>query len=123
MPYSNAGLEAEFSELIDAIDHCRKIRNKYAHAYWHDPDIGKALCYVSLEELAEDKEPVKDLTALTFFYLDEKLLLLQESYFLYVRELIRYLNYEGRFRNKHINTQIFKRPAAVGKPPYFTRKA
>ncbi len=122
VPYTAVGLGAEFGELIDAIHHCRMIRNKYAHAYWHDPDMGKALCYVSLEELAEEKNAVNDLTELTFFYIDEPLLLLQEAYFEYVRDLIRYLNYEGRFRNKLIKTQVFKLPATVAKAPYFTRK-
>jgi hypothetical protein len=122
VPYTTVGLGAEFGELIDAIDHCRKIRNKYAHAYWHDPDMGRALCYVSLEELAEDKDPVNDLTNLTFFYIDEPLLLLQEAYFEYVRELIRYCNYEGRFRSGQLKTQLSSRPAAPAKPPYFTRR-
>jgi hypothetical protein len=67
VPYAKIGLEAEFSAVIDGIDHCRKIRNKYAHTYWHDPDMGKALCYVALEELAVDEKPVNDLTNLTFF--------------------------------------------------------
>jgi hypothetical protein len=122
VPYTAVNLEAEFSELIDAVDYCRRIRNKYAHAYWHDPDMGKALCYVSLEELAEDKQPVNDLTALTFFYIDEPLLLQQEAYFEYVRDLIRYINYEGRLRNKLIKTNIFKLPAVAPKPALYTRK-
>lgn len=86
--------------MIDGIDHCRKIRNKYAHSYWHDPDMGKALCYVALEELAKDTKPVNDLTNLTFFYIDERLLLIQEEYFKYVSGLLHYVNYEGRLRNK-----------------------
>jgi hypothetical protein len=122
VPYATVGLEGEFSALIDGIDHCRKIRNKYAHAYWHDPDMGKALCYVSLEELAEDKKPVNDLTNLTFFYIDVPLLLLQEAYFEYVRDLVRHVNYEGQLRNKLIKTNIFSLPSALAKPPYFKRK-
>ena len=45
-------LTAEFDAMIAALKHCLRIRNKYAHAYWHDPNMGKNLCYVSLEELA-----------------------------------------------------------------------
>jgi hypothetical protein len=71
VPYSALKLEAEFGTLIDAFDYCRRIRNKYAHAYWHDPDNGKALCYVSLEELADEDGPVNGLTNLAFYYLDE----------------------------------------------------
>jgi len=53
--------------MIAALKHCLRIRNKYAHAYWHDPNMGKDLCYVSLEELAKENDAVRDLTALTFF--------------------------------------------------------
>jgi len=27
--------------MIAALKHCLRIRNKYAHAYWHDPNMGK----------------------------------------------------------------------------------
>jgi hypothetical protein len=50
--YVAVNLTAEFDAMIAALKHCLRIRNKYAHAYWHDPNMGKNLCYVSLEELA-----------------------------------------------------------------------
>lgn len=121
--YAKIELENEFSTMIEAMDHCRKIRNKYAHAYWHDPDMGKALCYVSLEELADNKEPVNDLTNLTFFYIDEPLLLRQEAYFEYVRDLIRFVNTEGRYRNKLLKRRSIQLPDAPEKPAFFTRKS
>jgi hypothetical protein len=122
VPYSALKLDAEFATLIDAFDYCRRIRNKYAHAYWHDPDNGKALCYVSLEELADEDDPVHDLTNLVFYYLDETLLLRQEAYYQYVRDLLRYINYEGQFRAKRMRENIFPLPSALEKPPFFTHK-
>jgi hypothetical protein len=111
------------SKLIDAFDYCGRIRNKYAHAYWHDPDNGTALCYVSLEELADEEGPVNDLTNLVFYYLDEPLLLRQEAYYRYVLDLLRYVNYEGQFRSKKLRENIFPLPIASQKPLFFTHKS
>jgi hypothetical protein len=122
VPYAALGLGSEFETMVDTLDHCRKIRNKYAHAYWHDPNMGKDLCYVSLEELAGEDAPVNDLTNLTFFFIDEPLLLNQEAYFDFVRKLIMYLNYEGRLRAKEIKRHALTMPTTPNKPPYFTRK-
>src|SRR5258708_2491832 len=44
--YSSLKLGDEFGRLIDAFDYCRRIRNKYAHTHWHDPENGRALVYV-----------------------------------------------------------------------------
>jgi hypothetical protein len=123
VPYTTLGLGAEFETMIDALDYCRRVRNKYAHAYWHDPNMGKDLCYVSLEELAGEDAPVNDLTNLTFFFIEEPLLLRQETYFDFVRQLIMYLNYEGRLRAKEIRYHAQMMPSVPNKPPYFTRKA
>jgi hypothetical protein len=119
--YADLGLGAEFTTAIDTFDYCRQIRNKYSHSYWHDPDMGKALCYVSLEELADDDKPVNDLTNLIFYYLDEPLLLKQEAYFKYVRDLIRYINYEGQTRSRKMRSNPFTLPKEIEKPPFFTR--
>ena len=100
-PYEKLGLGREFGLMIDTLRNCLAVRNRYAHAYWHDPDQGKELCYVSVEELAKDDEELKNLDDLTFSYIDEPLLLSQEAYFLYARDLITYLNYEGKFAQGH----------------------
>jgi len=100
-----------------------KIRNRYAHAFWHDPDQGRALCYVSLEELAKETDEVRDLTALTFFYIDEALLLKQEQFFEYTRALINHANHQGQFKSGKFLQQPFPLPEAVPIPPAHTRKA
>jgi hypothetical protein len=123
VPYSAVKLEAEFCAAISAMRQCLKIRNRYAHAFWHDPDQGKELCYVSLEELAKEADEVRNLTALTFFYIDEQLLLKQEQFFLYTRALINYVNHEGQFQNGTHKQRIFHLPTPVQPPPAYTRKA
>jgi hypothetical protein len=122
-PYTAVNMEAEFDAAIAAMRQCLKIRNRFAHAFWHDPDQGRALCYVSLEELAKETDEVRDLTALTFFYLDEALLLKQEQFFEYNRALINYVNHEGQFRKGRFKQQVFPLPKAVAVPPAYTRKA
>lgn len=122
VPYTSLGLGDEFAMIIDAFHYCRRIRNKYAHAYWHDPVQGKRLCYVSLEDLAEEDDPVNDLGRLTFFFLDEPLLVKQEGYFDFVRGPLSYLNWEGQFRSKLIKSNAIKMPTPLQKPPFFTTK-
>jgi hypothetical protein len=122
VPYVTLSLADEFDTMIAALRHCLRIRNKYAHAYWHDLAQGTQLCYVSLEELAKEDAEVKDLGNLTFFFINEPLLLLQEQYFLYARELINYLNHEGRQRTGAIKQHFFPLPAVMTPPPFFVRK-
>jgi hypothetical protein len=121
-PYNALNLVVEFDAMIAALKHCLRVRNKYAHAYWHDPNQGTELCYVSLEELAKEQAEVRDLAALTFFYIDEALLLRQEQFFEYTRDLISYVNYQGRYNSGAIKRQMFTLPAAITPPPYFVRK-
>jgi hypothetical protein len=120
--YVAVNLTAEFDSMIAAIRQCLRIRNKYAHAYWHDPNMGKDLCYVSLEELAREADEVRDLTALTFFFIDEPLLIRQEQFFEYARYLIRYVNFQGQFNAGKIRQQIFPLPAVVTPPPFYVQK-
>jgi hypothetical protein len=121
--YVNLKLEAEFDFTFGAMRHCLRIRNKYAHAFWHDPNMGKNLCYVSLEELAREIEEIRDLTALTFFFIDEGLLLQQERFFEYTRALINYVNHQGRYNSGALKQQIFPLPATVAQPQFFVRKS
>ena len=122
VPYTSANMTTEFDTVISAMRQCLRIRNRYAHAFWHDPNQGKDLCYVSLEELAKEADEVRDLTALTFFFIDETLLLQQEWFFEYTRALINYVNHQGRFNSGTLRQQIFPLPAAVTPPPFLRGK-
>ena len=119
--YVAGGLEAEFDEAIAVTRACLAIRNRYAHAYWHSPEK-TILCYVSLEELAKDKDEIKDLMSLTFFVIDLPLLKQQEDFFLYASRLLTYMNYELRARTMKTFVNPFGRPPVVAKPQPFTRK-
>jgi hypothetical protein len=119
--YVALNMANEFDAMIAAIRHCMRIRNKYAHAYWHDPNGGQDLCYVSLEELAKESEEVPDLTALTFFFIDEPLLLQQEVFFAYARALINFVNHQGRVNAGALMGQSFPLPTVVAPPPYYVR--
>lgn len=123
VPYTAIKMVTEFDAVIAAMKQCLRIRNRYAHAFWHDPEQGKALCYVSLEELSKEADEVRDLTALTFFYLDEDLLLKQEEFFEYTRALINYVNHEGQFQPGKFKQRIFPLPTPVPPPAAYTRKA
>jgi hypothetical protein len=119
--YVAVNLASEFDAMITAIRQCLRFRNKYAHAIWHDPDQGRHLCYVSLEELAKEADEVRDLAALTFFYIDEDLLLKQEHFFEYARSLINYVNFEGQANRAGLKRQ-YPVPKPMAPPPFYTRK-
>jgi hypothetical protein len=121
MPFDH-GLASEFKQTIDAIRYCLRIRNKYAHAYWHDPNQG-ALCYLSLEELAREDVFIKDLTSLTFYFIDEPLLRDQEAFFGYAGELLTYINYEVQLRAKNISYNQYRMPPTMTPPPFYVRKS
>lgn len=120
--YEQTNLGAEWDATIAALRYCLKIRNKYAHSYWHDPDQGKQLCYVSLEELAKLDDFIPDLVSLTFFYVDETTLLKQEAFFGYAEALTNHVNHEFRHRKKVIRRQPFVFPAVMQYPPLYKRK-
>ena len=50
--FNALGLGREFAEAIGAVDHCRKIRNQFAHCQW-DGDGSKSIAFVTLEDLAK----------------------------------------------------------------------
>jgi len=93
--YAAAGLGQEFETAIDDILFCVEIRNQYAHCIWHD-DLTGRLAFAHMEEIAAPNGPGADPINLTFFYLDAGLLREQESFFLYVRDNLNYLNYKRR---------------------------
>jgi hypothetical protein len=114
--YRELKIETMFVETVSDMRFCLKIRNQYAHCHWHEV-VDARLCFINLEEIAKKDEHIIDLHRLTFHYLDEALLTQQEAYFVYVRECLLYLNYEGRFRAKRISTHDQPRPKKVRRPP------
>lgn len=118
--YIKFGLGDQFAEAIFAMRYCLKIRNKFAHSLWHNPLDG--LCYISMEELADDDEKILDLAKLTFFYLDMGLLTHLHLYFHYTDSALAFLNYEGRHRAGKAPVHTLRWPARLEPPPLYTRK-
>jgi hypothetical protein len=113
--YEQHGLDAEFKEAISAMRKCTSIRNQYAHCVWYDDTSGK-LAFVNVEEAAQEKAYVKDLAGLTTMYVDEPLLQKQEDFYVYVDELLAWVNYEGRLRAGKLKSNGLTRPVALAHP-------
>jgi hypothetical protein len=93
--YAAAGLGHEFETAIEDILICVGIRNQYAHCIWHDDNSGR-LAFAHMEEIAAPDGPGADTANLTFYYVDEALLIEQISFFYYVKDNLNYLNYQRR---------------------------
>ena len=71
---------------------------------------------MNVEEAAEEKEYVKDLLGLTVRHVDVPLLEKQEEYFVYVDQLLGWVNYEGRVRNEKLKSNPLEKPATLPVP-------
>jgi hypothetical protein len=114
--YDKLELAADFEVAVKAMRYCLKIRNQYAHCNWYDDRSGR-LAFVNLEEIAKENQPISGFLNLTRRYVDVPLLEKQEQYFGYVEALIRYANYEGRFRAGKLRTRFWEKPPLVSQPP------
>jgi hypothetical protein len=99
--YKRLKLSMDFEKAIRAVRYCLKIRNQYAHWVWWDDYSGK-LAFANIEDLTKYRRRVKDLTKLKAHHVDAALLAAQEAYFVYADELLAWINYEGRFREKKL---------------------
>jgi len=114
--YRTIGLEAEFSEAIDAMRHCVKIRNQFAHCIYWD-DFSGRLAIAALEDAADLKQAVNDFKAMSVYHVDVLLLARQEAYFCYTSDLISWVNYEGRYRTGILKkTSVPTPPIKIQKP-------
>jgi hypothetical protein len=109
-------LGTEFQMAVDAVRHCLKIRNQYAHCVWWD-DYSGNLAFANLEEIAQHNAHVSDLRSLTTFHVDEPLLSKQEAYFVYADDLLSWVNMEGRKRAGKVSTQPLSKPKQIAQPP------
>jgi three-Cys-motif partner protein len=103
--YHRLGLAGDFQWAVRVVRYCLEIRNQYAHWVWWDDNSGK-LAFANLEDLAQRKRPVRDLTKLKAHHVDAALLEAQEAYFVYADEYLAWVNYEGCARGgklKHGN--------------------
>jgi hypothetical protein len=72
------GLDGQWACAFGAMDHCRKIRNQYAHCHWHLEDA--RLFFVDFDV---DVESVAEELNITYRHVDLALLQQQKIYFEY----------------------------------------
>jgi hypothetical protein len=113
--YVTLNLEPEFHEAISAVRHCLLIRNQYAHHTFWDDNTG-TLAIGDLEKVARDPVHQADLGGVTPNHVSIALLREQDAYFRYADEVLRWVNFEGRFRRGLLNTNPVIRPLSRPKP-------
>jgi hypothetical protein len=113
--YRKLKLGTDFEMAISAMRYCLRIRNQYSHCNWYDDRSGR-LAFVNVEEIAKVNELISGFDDLTRYYIDVPTLEDQERYFAYTDALLSYANYEGRFRQGKLKTQILSKPAQIGQP-------
>jgi hypothetical protein len=108
-----AGLEVPFGNMILDMDHCKAVRNRYAHCHWI-PENGR-LCYVDVEEIVFTDTTI-DFTKLRSYPVDQRILDAQESYFRYVQRLVWWLNGEIQVHKGKLLNHAFVRPSRPNRP-------
>jgi hypothetical protein len=117
-----AGLIGDLVQTFDDLDWCRQIRNQYAHCqwYWTQQD---GLCFVNLEELAQQPTTIlNDLTA-GRHSIDLALLNAQEAFFWYVKECLMHLGDTYRDWDRQQGSvagpviYVHPKPQVVARPP------
>jgi hypothetical protein len=112
--YDGLKLGTEFSMAISAMKFCLRIRNQYAHCAWWNDNSAK-LAFANLEDIAKANTILRDLTTLPTYHVDIPILTDQESFFVYVDQLLAAVNYEGRFRAGTLKSN------GVGMPPHLNQ--
>jgi hypothetical protein len=94
LEYENAGLVSDLTETLNNMDFCRELRNQYSHCHWYWTSH-EGLCFVDLEELAKQRDPIIKLMA-NRHPVDVALLQKQEDYvkqsFMYLESAYRAWN-------------------------------
>ena len=117
--YHTANLGRSFSEAIGDIRFCLKLRNQYAHCYWHD-DFGRCLGVVELEETAKQNDCVfhNELIGLAKD-IDLPTLKTQEAFFVRTNHYFRYLLHAYQVWEGTKTTNPFALPKKEPRPPLY----
>ncbi len=118
--YRPLDLLDHFNEAVDSMDHCRLIRNQYAHSIFWNDNTGK-LAFANIEELAKGEEEVVDLRGLERRYATVDLLSRQFGYFVHVSDMLIWVLNEGNRRagrSAHAGI-LANRPGEMERPPFF----
>jgi hypothetical protein len=117
--YTKANLQTELVETLDDMEWCRLIRNQYAHCSWYWTQKG-GLCFVNLEELAEQTSAIISLMG-NRHPIDVLLLNAQERFLNYVKESFAHLATSYRAWNQtraapRPSIYIFPKPSKMARP-------
>lgn len=115
VPYTDAGLGAEFSETMSDMNWCREIRNQFAHCHWDDWSR-RGLKFVDLEEVASMTGKVRKL-AKASRYVSLTELREQEAFFRYVSTCFQILAHAYRCSVAGVTNRGLLRPAKMTRPP------
>jgi hypothetical protein len=116
--YGVQALGADFELAVNAVRHCLQIRNQYAHCTWYN-DYSGMLAFVNLEELAKQHATVTDLRSLTIHHVDVPLLGRQEAYFAYASASLVWVNFEGRYRDGRLTSQLLAKRGHMEQSPLY----
>jgi len=103
----------EFEDMIDALRHCLKIRNQYAHGNWLQTP--HAISFANVENICQQQDKA-DLGKLTVQDVTLKKLRQQERYFVYVMQLIEYLIFSFQRERGAQSTFAPQAPPKVARP-------
>jgi hypothetical protein len=119
--YSSLGKEliSAFDEALDAVKFCLQLRNRYAHWQFYNDEISGMLALVNVEELAKSTSVINDLSSLKVRHLTGEILRKQQTYFIYTRACIEFVNCEGRFLRGKLKRRVFERPVKLERPPEY----
>lgn len=120
--YTRAGLIGDLLQTFDDLDWCRQIRNQYAHCqwYWTRQD---GLCFVNLEELAQQPTTILNDLTVGRHSIDLPLLNAQEAFFWYVKECLMHLGDAYRDWDRRQGAvagpaiYVHPKPQLVARPP------
>jgi hypothetical protein len=111
--FSRHQLEAKWITAFSAANHCKNIRNQYAHCHWQLHE-GK-LYFINLDEEATDNGEILNVT---FFPIDLSLIERQYAYLEYAAAYLYFLDDRlARKLGKELSTPPFPEPKSIPQPP------
>jgi hypothetical protein len=109
--FEQRGLLADYRNAIDAVWHCLKIRNQYAHCNWGDHHQA-GLFFADLQDSADTHD-----FSQSWRHVDVPLLEQQFAYFGLTMEMIEFTYHEMGVKMGHIQSHIWPRPTVPTPAP------
>jgi hypothetical protein len=112
--YDAVGLGDVYRTTVKDMDHCRSIRNQYAHCLWY-PLCKDGLGFINLEDVARNAVPLWPLESHRHL-VDLRLLQHQEEFFHTVQLWFWYVTGEYDVRVNDKKGHIWVRPSTLPRP-------